>query len=291
MKKLLVVVCVVFMLVSVTALEAPAIEEQLCACVKKNGRIRLASDPSICKEKETYKCWGSVQGTGDCMCDVTRDEFDALLARVEILEQHICIDNDSDAYGIGNGCLDRQDCDDDNPNVHPEAPEVCDDGVDNNCDGIVDCIGPYPTCEDIVCPPGAHCEMQDVVCITTPCPPMPVCVPDEPECRVDSDCVTPEGAQGACLEGICEFSFDCDTRHALCDMIPPTCPPGLMLTVVGGCYGPCVEPEMCYPTECSTSSDCPEGFECVLIVPPCADPMGFDSEPLRVCAPVEPVAP
>ena len=29
------------------------------------------------------------------------------------------------------------DCDDDNPNVNPEAIEVC-DGVDNDCDSLVD---------------------------------------------------------------------------------------------------------------------------------------------------------
>jgi len=38
-------------------------------------------------------------------------------------------DNDGDGYS------DDVDCDDDDPAVHPDADEVCDNGVDDNCDG------------------------------------------------------------------------------------------------------------------------------------------------------------
>ena len=41
-------------------------------------------------------------------------------------------DSDGDGWSAGDG-----DCDDDNPSVYPGAPEVCDDGIDQNCDGVM----------------------------------------------------------------------------------------------------------------------------------------------------------
>jgi hypothetical protein len=37
----------------------------------------------------------------------------------------------------GDSVTEDLDCNDNNPNIRPAAPEVC-DGVDNDCDGIVD---------------------------------------------------------------------------------------------------------------------------------------------------------
>jgi hypothetical protein len=48
-------------------------------------------------------------------------------------------DWDGDGYGPA------VDCNDYDPNIRPDAPEACGDGVDNNCDGLVD---PYPYCSD-----------------------------------------------------------------------------------------------------------------------------------------------
>jgi hypothetical protein len=44
------------------------------------------------------------------------------------------VDADHDSYGAA------QDCNDADPNVYPGAPEVCEDGVDNDCsDGDAVC--------------------------------------------------------------------------------------------------------------------------------------------------------
>jgi hypothetical protein len=52
----------------------------------------------------------------------------------------VCIDNDEDGYGqFGDTSCPNAgvDCDDDDPNVHPGAPRIC-DGKDSNCDGRLD---------------------------------------------------------------------------------------------------------------------------------------------------------
>lgn len=54
---------------------------------------------------------------------------------------NVCIDNDSDGWGIGklNRCAhtDKLDCDDNDAKINPGAKEIC-DLKDNNCDGVVD---------------------------------------------------------------------------------------------------------------------------------------------------------
>jgi hypothetical protein len=47
-----------------------------------------------------------------------------------------CIDEDADGYGSGRGCTEL-DCNDADIDVNPAAPELC-NGVDDDCDGVVD---------------------------------------------------------------------------------------------------------------------------------------------------------
>jgi hypothetical protein len=57
-----------------------------------------------------------------------------------------CTDNDGDGYFVeASGCdgedgfVGHNDCDDNNASIYPGAVEICDDGLDNDCDGLVDC--------------------------------------------------------------------------------------------------------------------------------------------------------
>lgn len=49
-----------------------------------------------------------------------------------------CTDSDGDGYSTGGSGCGPVDCDDNNAAVNPAALEICDDGVDNNCNSRVD---------------------------------------------------------------------------------------------------------------------------------------------------------
>ena len=72
-------------------------------------------------------------------------------------------DNDGDSYGNPDQSVaaqtqpagyvtDATDCHDNNPDIHPDANEICDDGLDNDCDGDTDCAdndcSNNPACND-----------------------------------------------------------------------------------------------------------------------------------------------
>jgi len=69
-----------------------------------------------------------------------------------------CADGDGDGYGTGVDCL-GPDCDDTHPDINPGEAEVCDDGIDNNCDGQID-EGCGTACGDV----GDPCTANDDCC-------------------------------------------------------------------------------------------------------------------------------
>ena len=71
-------------------------------------------------------------------------------------------DSDGDDYGDASNSTqacsqpdgyvtNNEDCDDSNPEIHPDASEVCDDGLDNDCDTLTDCTDLDDCSQDPAC--------------------------------------------------------------------------------------------------------------------------------------------
>ena len=112
---------------------------------------------------------------GDGLTDMGTTEFKAVpyalhAKTANISGQYYYADRDDDGFGnqlypvwIPTGVTppsgfvaNSGDCNDDNSEVNPDATEICHDGIDNNCNGQIDC-------DDEGCSLSAHCSSVDVL--------------------------------------------------------------------------------------------------------------------------------
>lgn len=112
-------------------------------------------------DAETVALDASARGTKVDICHYSADEdsWHVINISTSAVDRHFANhgdsypgtyypDGDGDGYGDAAGATsdcpeagyvtDGSDCDDGNADTNPGAGEVCDDGVDNNCDGVVD---------------------------------------------------------------------------------------------------------------------------------------------------------
>ncbi|MBI5116108.1 putative metal-binding motif-containing protein [Candidatus Poribacteria bacterium] len=125
----------------------------------------------------------------------------------EVFALPTCADVDGDSYEDAACNNDRNagggDCDDSDPSVNPGAQEACSDGVDNNCDGLIDSAD--PGCASL---PPTDMDRDGY--------------PADADCNDSNPAVNP-GAREICGDGI---DNDCDGRIDSADTDCVLSPPG-----------------------------------------------------------------
>jgi hypothetical protein len=104
----------------------------------------------------------------------------------------------------------------------PFAPVGSECAVDDDCRLVSDC------CRCVAAPKGVTLDVCYASCAQTMC---------------IADGVT--GSEKVCVNGRCVLDRSCDRTQVSCDMVPPECEPGMIPSVEGSCYGPCIASTEC----------------------------------------------
>ena len=206
------------------------------------------------------------------------DSFDAELDAVAGLTESgtaVCPDADHDGYVDCNCSAAPKvcDCNDQDPNVHPGAPETCAD-PDLNCDGVAggcptgkfcyqkSCVDPCQGGEIISCPQGTSCQStsQGPLCVPTDCSAGAACPPG-------SSCDAASGTCKPACDGVtCPQGQKCEGGQCVDPCAQVVCPSG-QACVAGQCQPPCD----CFAGDvgCPTGQVCDRSGTKVCVAPAC----------------------
>jgi hypothetical protein len=154
-------------------------------------------------------------------------------------------DADGDGYRVPEDCVDAD------PDVHPDAIELCND-VDDNCNGLVD-----EMCVSSVCMSQSDCPFA-YDCLSGVCSPAS-CLGMTP-CPMGTECMA-----GTCRIARRDADLDGFPSSSDCDDTNPMVFPGAIETCNGiddDCDG--VLDEGCGGTMCAMTTDCPTGYDCLM---------------------------
>jgi len=109
----------------------PAIGARECWDIDGDGFEDMACGGDDCDDSNPYTYPGACE-----LCDGKDNDCDGVVPDDELSDED------------GDGWITCLDCDDTNPLVNPGAEEICDDGIDNNCDSLIDYMDLSCSCLD-----------------------------------------------------------------------------------------------------------------------------------------------